>query len=106
MDRGHKEEDQGRGPSLDGVYGSSVTLASGRSLLADEAYIRASILTPAAQITAGYQPVMPTYQGLVNEEKLFQLIAFIKGLGVEPTEDAVEAPAASSAEAAQDISSP
>ena len=102
----HKEEDQGRGPSLDGVYGSSVKLATGGSMLADEAYIRASILTPAAQITAGYQPVMPTYQGLVNEEKLFQLIAYIKELGVEPTEDAVEAPAASSAEAAQDISSP
>ena len=54
---------------------------------ADEAYIRESILNPAAKIVAGYQPIMPTFQGLVSEEQLLQLIEYVKSL-----EDAARGP--------------
>ena len=50
---------------------------------ADEAYIRESILQPQAKIVAGYQPVMPTFQGLVTEEDVLQLVEYIKSLGAE-----------------------
>ncbi len=52
--------------------------------MADEAYIRESILSPAAKVVAGYQPVMPTYQGQVSEESLLQLIAYIQSLKASP----------------------
>ncbi len=61
--------------------GHPVTLASGERVTADEAYIRESIVNPAAKIVAGFQPVMPTYQGLVSEESLMQLVAYIQSLG-------------------------
>ena len=70
----------GRGPSLVGVFGSAVQLADGSSVPADEGYVRESILTPKAKIVAGYEPVMPTFQGQVSEEGLLQLIAYIKSL--------------------------
>jgi len=47
---------------------------------ADEAYIRESILNPTAKIVAGFQPLMPTFQGLINEEQLLQLIEYVKSL--------------------------
>ena len=47
----------------------------------DENYIRESIVNPHAKVVAGYDPVMPTFQGLVSEEQLLQLIAYIKSLG-------------------------
>jgi cytochrome c oxidase subunit 2 len=50
----------------------------------DEAYIRESILTPGAKVVAGYQPVMPTFQGLVTEENVLQLIEYIKSIGPKP----------------------
>jgi cytochrome c oxidase subunit II len=76
----HKQDATGRGPSLYGVYGSKVTLQSGNTLVADDNYIRESILNPQAKIVAGHQPIMPTYQGLVSEEGLLQIIAYIKTL--------------------------
>jgi cytochrome c oxidase subunit 2 len=72
-----------RAPSLDGLYGQAVPLRSGETVVADESYIRASILTPQQQIVAGYAPVMPSYQGQISEEGLLQLIAYIKSLGGE-----------------------
>jgi cytochrome c oxidase subunit 2 len=76
----HRPDSQGRGPVLDGLFGKAVKLGNGETVTANEEYIRESILTPAARIVAGYQPVMPTYQGLVSEEALLQLIAYIKTL--------------------------
>ncbi len=76
----HTGSPQARGPSLNGLYGSTVHLEGGQTVLADEAYIRESILQPRAKIVAGYQPVMPTFQGLVTEEQLLNLIAYIKSL--------------------------
>ena len=82
------QPDSLRGPSLVGLYGRRVTLADGGSVVADEAYIGQSILNPAARLTQGFGPLMPTFQGQISEEDLFQLIAYVKSLseaqGVSP----------------------
>lgn len=76
----HAGDGSGRGPSLNGVFGRQIKLADGRSLTADEAYIRESILNPQAKLVAGYQPQMPTFQGLVNEEGVMALLEYVKSL--------------------------
>jgi cytochrome c oxidase subunit 2 len=80
----HVSNGTGRGPSLNGVYGAKVLLADGSIVTADEGYIRESILQPKAKIVAGYQPVMPTFQGLVTEEQILNLTAYIKSLQTQP----------------------
>jgi cytochrome c oxidase subunit 2 len=72
-----------RGPALKGLFGSQVKLASGETATADDNYIRESILNPTAKLVAGYDPIMPTYQGQVSEEQLLQLISYIKSLAGE-----------------------
>ena len=74
-------------PRLEGLYGRHVPLQNGQFVSADDKYIRDSILLPLTQITAGYSPVMPTYQGRVTEEELFELVAYIKSLGQQKTEE-------------------
>ena len=76
----HLNDGTGRGPSLAGVPGSKVELANGTGVVADDGYIRESILTPQAKLVSGFQPVMPTFQGLVNEEGVMSLIEYIKSL--------------------------
>jgi cytochrome c oxidase subunit 2 len=76
----HKQDATGRGPSLHGVFGSQVSLANGSTVTADENYLRESIMNSQAKIVAGYQPIMPAFQGQVSEESLLQLIAYIKTL--------------------------
>jgi len=80
----HVANGTGRGPSLNGVYGAKVLLADGSTVIADDGYIRESILQPKAKIVAGYQPVMPTFQGLVTEEQILNLTAYIKSLQTQP----------------------
>jgi cytochrome c oxidase subunit 2 len=80
----HRPDSQGRGPVLEGLFGKTVTLQSGETVAVDEAYVRESILNPAAKITAGFQPIMPTFQGLVSEEQLLQLVEYVKSLQVRP----------------------
>jgi cytochrome c oxidase subunit 2 len=80
----HLGNGSGRGPSLNGVYGGKVLLADGSTVTADDSYIRESILQPNAKIVAGYQPVMPTFQGLVTEDQIQNLIAYIKSLQSQP----------------------
>jgi cytochrome c oxidase subunit II len=77
----HLENGQGRGPVLKGAYGHEVKLTTGQTVMMDDAYIRESILQPQAKIVAGFTPIMPTFQGLVTEEQLLQLIAYVKSLG-------------------------
>jgi cytochrome c oxidase subunit II len=72
---------QGRCPNLQGLFGRRVELASGATVVADEAYIRESILKPDAKIVSGYQAIMPTFDGLVTEEGVLQLIEYIKSIG-------------------------
>lgn len=79
----HAEKANARGPSLIGVYGKPVQLQTGQRETVDEAFIRESILNPKAKITAGYQPLMPTYQGQVNEQGLLEITAYIKSLEKE-----------------------
>jgi cytochrome c oxidase subunit 2 len=74
----HKQVGGALGPSLVGVYGHEVQLQSGETVIADEEYLRESILAPQAKMVAGFQPIMPTFKGLVSEEGLMQLIAYIK----------------------------
>ncbi len=76
----HRPDLKGRGPVLEGVFGSTVALQSGEKIVADEAYVRESILTPAAKVVAGYQPIMPTFQGQVTEEQLLALVEYVKSL--------------------------
>jgi len=83
----------GRGPALLGVYGSNVVLSGGQSVTADEAYIRESILNPQAKIVTGFGPIMPSFQGQVNEEQLLQLVAYIKSLSTPKPETRTTKPA-------------
>ncbi len=93
----HMAGDTQRGPKLDGVFGSQVQLATGRVVVADENYLRESILNPGAKLVAGFTPLMPTFQGQVSEEQLNALIAYLKSL--PKTVPAGEAPGASQASA-------
>ena len=80
----HLNDPPGRGPNLRNLYGSLVDLTGGGHVKADEEYLRESILNPSAKIVAGYQPIMPTFQGLVTEENVLQLIEYIKSLTQKP----------------------
>ncbi len=76
----HRSDTQGRGPNLAGLFGKPVLLDDGRTVTADENYIRESILNPGAKIVAGFKPIMPSFQGQVSEEGLMALVAYIKSL--------------------------
>ncbi len=80
----HRPDAQGRGPILEGLFGKTVTLQNGQTMTVDEAYVRESILQPAAKVAEGFQPIMPTFQGLVSEEQLLQLIEYVKSLKAQP----------------------
>jgi cytochrome c oxidase subunit 2 len=77
----HKDDNSGRGPSLVGVYGSQQKMNNGQMVLADDTYVRESVLNPQAKIVAGYPLLMSTYQGLLTEEQIAQLIAYLKSIG-------------------------
>lgn len=76
----HAAEAGSRAPNLEGIYGRRVPLETGASVLADEAYLRESILYPKRKVRAGYRPIMPTYDKQVSEDDMIRLIAFLKGL--------------------------
>jgi cytochrome c oxidase subunit II len=81
----HRFDTQSRGPNLAGLFGKSVQLEDGRTVIADENYIRESILSPAAKVVSGFKPIMPVFQGLVSEEQLSALVAYIKSLNQPPS---------------------
>lgn len=76
----HRFDTQGRGPNLQGVYGKPVLLDDGRTLPADDNYVRESILQPGAKVVAGFKPIMPAFQGIISEEQLLSLVAYVKSL--------------------------
>jgi cytochrome c oxidase subunit 2 len=82
----------GRGPALTSLYNTQVHLTNGQTLIADEGYLRESILNSQAKITAGFGPIMPTFQGQVNEEQVLQLVAYIKSLSTAKPETAAKPP--------------
>jgi cytochrome c oxidase subunit II len=89
----HFQGGQPRCPSLANLFGQPVRLSDGRTVTADEEYLRESLLSPAAKVVAGFQPVMPTYQGQLSEEQIFQLIQYIKSLTTMPTATSEPTPA-------------
>ena len=68
------------GPPLDGMFGREEAMTKGQPVLVDENYLRESILEPQAKVVAGYQPVMPTYQGILSDRELDALIAYLKSM--------------------------
>src|SRR6201984_307535 len=81
----HRFDTQGRGPNLVGVFGKPVQLEDGRTVIADENYVRESILNPSAKIVSGFKPIMPVFQGLVSEEQVNALSAYVKSLNQPPS---------------------
>jgi cytochrome c oxidase subunit II len=72
-----------RAPALAGLYGSPVTLADGRVVIADDRYIRDCILIPETLRVASYPPLMPSYAGQIGEDDLIKIIAYVKSLSME-----------------------
>jgi cytochrome c oxidase subunit 2 len=94
----HLQSGQTRGPVLKGAYGRQVLLQNGQTTTMDDAYIRESILAPQAKVVAGFQPIMPTFQGLVTEEQVLQLVEYVKSLSdaaaaAKPGAPATQSPA-------------
>ena len=84
----------GRGPALLGLFGSNVTVNNAQAVRADEGYIRESILNPQAKLASGFGPIMPSFQGQVNEEELLHLVAYIKSLSTpQPATPTAKPPA-------------
>ena len=81
----HRLDTQGRGPNLTGVFGKPVLLEDGRTVTADENYVRESILSPTAKVVSGFKPIMPPFQGIVSEEQLNALVAYVKSLSAPPS---------------------
>jgi cytochrome c oxidase subunit 2 len=82
----HRPDAGARGPNLQGLYGRPVRLSDNRVVLADDNYIRESILNPNAKVVSGFQPIMPTFQGVVSEEGLIQITEYIKHLSQQESE--------------------
>ena len=76
----HSAGSGARGPDLAGRFGSDLTLQDGQKLRFDERYVRESIYEPSKRLAAGFQPLMPSYQGQVSESDVQSLIAFLKSL--------------------------
>jgi cytochrome c oxidase subunit II len=93
----HSATAEARAPVLEELYGKTVHLTDGRTVRADETYIRESILVPDAKVVAGYRPIMPPFplkdkdgNGQVSEDDLVRLVAFIKSLRKGETPSRVE----------------
>lgn len=81
----HGPSSKVRAPDLTGIYGKPVALSNSQTVMADEAYLRDSILQPAKQIAAGYDPIMPSFDGLIDESELQMLVAYLKSLSATST---------------------
>ncbi len=77
----HSADAHARAPVLEGLFNQQVVLEGGGRVIADETYLRESIVRPDAKIVAGWRPIMPSFKGQIEEEELVKLIAFIKALG-------------------------
>jgi cytochrome c oxidase subunit 2 len=89
----HRPDALARAPQLAGLFGQPVQLQSGETVVADADYIRQSILTPDAQVVAGFEPIMPAYAGQVDEVQLLNLIAYIESLAGQPQDPSLVTPA-------------
>ncbi len=80
----HGDRDTARAPTLAGLAGSHVALAAGGTALADDAWIRGKIINPDGDKIAGYRQIMPTYKGLLKEDEMTALVAFIRNGAAAP----------------------
>lgn len=96
----HDAGDTSRGPSLVGIAGKEATLSNGRRVVRDDNYLRESILHPTASLVQGYQNLMPTYQGQIDEQGVANLLTYIKSLGA-PAAPAAGTAAATNAHGAE-----
>lgn len=79
----HAESSKVHAPKLRGIYGRPVQLAGGKSVIADDAYLRNSMLMPKRDIVAGYEPIMPSYKGILDDGEIQSLTAYIRSLSTE-----------------------
>ncbi|HKO69329.1 MAG TPA: cytochrome c oxidase subunit II [Bradyrhizobium sp.] len=79
----HAESSSVHAPKLTGLYGRTVQLSDGRQVKADDQYIRDSILQPKRDIVAGYEPIMPSFAGLLDDGEIQSLTAYVRSLGSE-----------------------
>jgi cytochrome c oxidase subunit 2 len=80
----HHFDGHGPCPVLQGLYLRPVRLKTGETVIADESYIRESIIDPKAKIVAGFDNIMPTFKGQIQEDQIVALIAYIKAIGPQP----------------------
>lgn len=76
----HAEASKVHAPNLRGLYGRAVQLADGRTVTADEGYLRDSILMPKRDVAAGYEPIMPSYAGVLSDGEIISITAYIRSL--------------------------
>jgi cytochrome c oxidase subunit 2 len=69
-----------KGPSWKGIWGKEERLNNGTSVMVDENYLRESMMNPGAKVVNGFEPIMPTFQGLLREHEIRGLIAYIRSL--------------------------
>jgi cytochrome c oxidase subunit 2 len=91
----HRADSATLAPILHGLFGEAVELDDGSVEIADENYLRESILNPTAKLVKGYRPLMPTFQGQLTEDEVLQLIGYIKSLASDATEDQGSTPSGS-----------
>ncbi|KAB0682971.1 cytochrome c oxidase subunit II [Aureimonas leprariae] len=70
-----------KAPGLDGIWGREVPLANGSRVMVDERYVRDSILQPRREVAAGFEPIMPSFAGVVSEDELTRLVSYIRLAG-------------------------
>lgn len=88
----HGANSKVRAPDLAGLYGKPVPLQGGGTVIADDQYLRDSIIFPSQQVAAGYPDIMPSFQGQIGEEDLLKLIAYIQSLSEPPHHQESDAP--------------
>jgi cytochrome c oxidase subunit 2 len=76
----HGPKSTEHGPALAGLMGRAVRLADGRLVIADESYLRESIVEPEKKVVAGYRPLMPPFRGRLNEEEIFDLVSYVSSI--------------------------
>jgi cytochrome c oxidase subunit 2 len=82
----HRPDSGARAPNLEGLYGRPVRLTDNRVVIADDNYIRESILQPNAKVVSGFQAIMPTFQGVITEEQLIEITEYIKHLSQQDSQ--------------------
>jgi cytochrome c oxidase subunit 2 len=76
----HAEGSSVRAPALEGIHRRSTLLTDGSRVVADEAFLRDSILLPRKHVVAGYRPLMPSYRGRISQAELLRVVAYLESL--------------------------